>query len=168
MRGICGAILVLLGGLLLAEVILTPPAAAEPAAPHDGHTSLARASATDPQARRADMPDKLVEQLRPAGQSISYDRDNPVRPAHLHTDKNFALRGYVANNDSWLRHELVNYGTDDPVRPPQFATLFSPNRVPSLVGFYRVHDWNWEPSPATRQPRRAADTMAGDGAGATA
>jgi len=82
------------------------------------------------------------------GFAYQYDQDNPVRPAAAHADKNFALRGYVANADSWLRRELVNYGTDDPTQPPQFATLFSPNRVPPLVGFYRVYDWNWSPSPA--------------------
>ena len=82
------------------------------------------------------------------GLAYQFDQDNPVRPAVAHADKNFALRGYVANTDSWLRRELVNYGTDDPTLPPQFATLFSPNRVPPLVGFYRVHDWNWSPSPA--------------------
>ena len=29
----------------------------------------------------------------------------------------------------------------------QLATLFSPHRVPPLVGFYRVRAWNWSPSP---------------------
>jgi hypothetical protein len=75
------------------------------------------------------------------------DMDNPVRPADVQADKNFALRGTVAITDAWLQRELVNYGTHDPTPPLQFATLFAPNRVPPLVGFYRVHDWNWSPSP---------------------
>ena len=36
--------------------------------------------------------------------------------------------------------------------PPQFATLFQPARVPPLSGFYRVHDWNWSPSPEPGTP----------------
>jgi len=81
------------------------------------------------------------------GFAYQYDQDNPVRPAVAHADKNFALRGTVANTDAGLRRELVDYGFAS-TQPPQFATLFSPNRVPLLVGFYRVHDWNWSPSPA--------------------
>ncbi len=82
------------------------------------------------------------------GTAYQYDLDDPVRPAPAHADKNLALRGYAPNTDAGLRRELVNYGTDDPVMPPQFATLFAPYRVPPLGGFYRVHDWNWAPSPA--------------------
>ena len=83
-----------------------------------------------------------------SGTATQYDLDNPVRPAQAHADKNLALRGYTPNTDAGLRRELVNYGTDDPTRPPQFATLFQPVRVPPLSSFYRVHDWNWSPSPA--------------------
>ena len=82
-----------------------------------------------------------------SGTATQYDLDNPVRPAQAHADKNLALRGYTPNTDAGLRRELVNYGADDPTRPPQFATLFQPARVPPLSGFYRVHDWNWSPSP---------------------
>jgi hypothetical protein len=80
-------------------------------------------------------------------QGLAYqkDKDDPVRPAWNHADKNLALRGYAATSPA--RQELVNYGSDDPTRPPQFATLFSPRRVPPLVGFYRVHHWNWADSP---------------------
>jgi hypothetical protein len=81
------------------------------------------------------------------GPATQLDHDNPVRPAAAHADKNFALRGYVANTDASLRRELVDYGSAS-TQPPQFATLFSPNRVPLLVGFYRVYDWIWSPSPA--------------------
>ena len=83
-----------------------------------------------------------------SGTATQYDLDNPVRPAQAHADKNLALRGFTPNTDAGLRRELVNYGTDDPTRPPQLATLFLPDRVPLLSGFYRVHDWNWSPSPA--------------------
>lgn len=144
LRGMGALILVLLGGLLLAGMILTPAAAA--------------VLVTPTPAARVHLP--LI--LRPAGSACptsssnsytqgtatQFDQDNPVRPAAAHADKNFALRGYVVNTDSWLRRELVNYGTDDPTLPPQLATLFSSHRVPPLVGFYRVHDWNWSPSPA--------------------
>lgn len=82
-----------------------------------------------------------------SGPVFQYDLDDPVRPAQAHADKNLALRGYTPNTDAGLRRELINYGTDDPVRPPQFATLFQPVRVPPLIGFYRVHDWKWRPSP---------------------
>ncbi|MBN1814825.1 MAG: hypothetical protein JXA14_23500 [Anaerolineae bacterium] len=74
------------------------------------------------------------------GIAFQYDPDNPVRPAHLHADKNLALRSY-SSTDPPLR-ELVAYGTEYP-QPPQFATLFQPHRVPPLVGFYRVHHWDW-------------------------
>jgi hypothetical protein len=83
-----------------------------------------------------------------SGEARQYDMDDPVRPAVAHADKNLALRGYAPNSDAGLRRELVNYGTDDPKPPPQFATLFDPARVPPLSGFYRVHDWNWAASPA--------------------
>jgi hypothetical protein len=83
------------------------------------------------------------------GVAFQHDLDNPVRPAHLHADKNLALRSY-SPTDPPLR-ELVAYGTEDP-QPPQFATLFQPYRVPPLVGFYRVYDWIWAdpPDPGTR------------------
>lgn len=83
-----------------------------------------------------------------SGPAFQYDRDNPVRPAALHADKNLALRGYAPATYPGLKRELVDYGSTDPVQPPQLATLFAPARVPPLVGFYRVHDWNWAPSPA--------------------
>jgi hypothetical protein len=84
------------------------------------------------------------------------DSDDPVRPAAEHADKNIHLRGYVANTDPGLKRELVSYGTDDQKQPPQFATMFSPVRVPSLRSFYRVYDWNWvagtRGSPITAWP----------------
>ncbi|MGD2048508.1 MAG: hypothetical protein PVH03_03395 [Chloroflexota bacterium] len=82
-----------------------------------------------------------------SGFALQYDKDDPVRPAYNHADKNLALRGYIANNDPNLIRDLRDYGSDDPTQPPQFATLFQPSRVPGFVGFYRVYDWNWAPSP---------------------
>jgi hypothetical protein len=81
------------------------------------------------------------------GTAFQHDTDNPVRPAWNHADKNLALRGYTPNNEPNLRRELVDYGSGYPTDPPQLATLFSPVRVPPLVGFYRVYDWIWAPSP---------------------
>jgi len=84
-----------------------------------------------------------------SGRVHQVDRDDPVRPAYNHADKNLNLRGYTANTDPDLQRELVSYGSEgvDPTQPPQFATFFKPYRAPTLVGFYRVHDWNWATSP---------------------
>ena len=73
------------------------------------------------------------------GIAFRYDTDNPVRPTHLHADKNLALRSYTSTDPPL--HELVDYGSDDPTQPPQLATLFAPYRVPTFADFYRVHDW---------------------------
>ncbi len=82
-----------------------------------------------------------------AGAAFQYDLDDPVRPAAKHADKNLDLRSYSPNSDPGLHRELIDYGSDDPNQPPQFATLFSPNRVPPLIAFYQVHNWNWAASP---------------------
>jgi hypothetical protein len=82
------------------------------------------------------------------GRVTQEELDNPVRPAYDHADKNIALRSYTLNTDSDLKRELVDYGAGDATQPPQFATVFSPARVPELSGFYQVHNWNWAPSPA--------------------
>lgn len=87
-----------------------------------------------------------------SGTVFQHDTDNPVRPAYNHADKNIELRGYVPNTNPNLQRELINYGSDDPTQPPQFATLFSPNRVPILSEFYRVRKWNWAPSPNPGSP----------------
>jgi hypothetical protein len=87
-----------------------------------------------------------------SGTAYQYDLDNPVRPAQAHADKNLALRGYEPNTDARLRREIVNYSADDPAMPPQFATLFLPPHTPPLSRFYRVHDWNWNPSPDPGTP----------------
>ncbi len=83
-----------------------------------------------------------------------YDLDCPVRPAYNHADKNIKLRGYSVNTDPTLQRELVYYTPINPneVQPPQFATLFNPNKVPVLSNFYRVNNWNWQnpPLPGTR------------------
>jgi len=81
------------------------------------------------------------------GTAFQFELDNPVRPAWNHADKNIELRGYVANTDPNLPRELINYGSNDPTQPPQFATLFNPNKVPALIGFYQIHQWHWQPSP---------------------
>lgn len=87
-----------------------------------------------------------------SGPATQYDRDDPVRPADQHADKNLALRGYVSNDDPLLQRSLVSYGSTASPRPPQLATLFYPARVPDLASFHRVHHWNWasSPSPGTR------------------
>ena len=77
------------------------------------------------------------------GYASQFDTDNPVRPAYDHADKNLALRGYTLNTDPGLLRVLVDYGSDDPTQPPQFATLFAPNRVPALTSFSQVHHWDW-------------------------
>jgi hypothetical protein len=82
-----------------------------------------------------------------SGPAFQYDLDDPVRPAELHADKNLDLRSYVRNGDPGLRHDLVNYGSDDPVQPPQLATLFNPAQVGAFVSLYQVNHWLWAPSP---------------------
>lgn len=82
-----------------------------------------------------------------AGVAYQYDLDNPVRPAWNHADKNLDLRGYTPNDSGTLQRQLVNYGSDDPNQPPQFATLFKPAHVPDLIGFYQIGEWLWAPSP---------------------
>ncbi len=81
------------------------------------------------------------------GTAFQFDLDNPVRPAWNHADKNLELRSYTPNNSPTLVRELVSYGSNDPIQPPQFATMFNPAKVPALIGFYRVYSWHWEPSP---------------------
>jgi hypothetical protein len=81
-----------------------------------------------------------------AGAAYQFDMDDPVRPAYDHADKNLALRSYDLNTDPSQKHELVDYGCDDP-KAPQFATLFDPYRVPELDHLYQVHHWSWLPSP---------------------
>ncbi len=88
-----------------------------------------------------------------SGAVFQYDTDNPVRPAYNHADKNIELRGYVVNTDPNLKRELVDYGSGDATQPPQVATLLNPPQVPPFADFYRVHQWNWQPSdegPGTR------------------
>lgn len=79
------------------------------------------------------------------GIAYQYDEDDPVRPAYNHADKNIELRGYTLNTDS--ERDLRDYGSDDPTRPPQLATLFETSRVPEFLNLYRVHDWDWADPP---------------------
>ena len=83
-----------------------------------------------------------------SGTAHQLDTDDPVRPAYNHADKNLALRSYTPNTDPGLVRGLVDYGSDDPTQPPQIATLFQPAKVPPLVDFYRVYQWDWAPSPS--------------------
>ena len=87
-----------------------------------------------------------------SGIAYQFDLDKPARWAWNHADKNIKLRGYAENTSAGLLRKLVNYGSDDPTQPPQFATLFAPARVPPLTGFYRVMNWTWadSPQPGTR------------------
>lgn len=84
-----------------------------------------------------------------SGAVYQYDLDNPVRPASNHADKNLALRSYAAVSEAAV---LVSYGKGDSKQPPQFATLFNPDRMPTLSGTYRANHWNWAspPNPGSR------------------
>jgi hypothetical protein len=142
-------ILGLVGALLVAAGVGLPGGSVPPARASSGRTLHL------PIVMRAPAPTPVPAGSCPAtssnqysqGIAYQYDLDNPVRPAQLHADKNLNLRSYTPNNESDLQRGLVGYGTDDPNQPPQFATLFNPSRVPALVGFYRVYNWNWAPSP---------------------
>jgi hypothetical protein len=81
------------------------------------------------------------------GTAFQVEYDDPVRPAKYHADKNIELRGYQPNPDPDVRRGLVDYGLNDPTQPPQFATLFSPYRVPAFVEVYQVNQWYWATSP---------------------
>jgi hypothetical protein len=89
------------------------------------------------------------------GIAYQYDRDNPVRPAQAHADKNIELRGFAVTEPDV--RDFIDYGCDDDTRPPQFATLFGPARVPALTTFYRVHHWVWSDSP---EPGERGDPIA--------
>ncbi|MGD2143259.1 MAG: hypothetical protein PVF54_02140 [Anaerolineae bacterium] len=97
-------------------------------------------------ARASTCPTTSTNQYQ-SGVAIQYDTDDPVRPAEEHADKNIELRGYTLNTDPSLGRELVDYGSDDEIQPPQFATLFDPPRVPAITTLYQVHHWNWASSP---------------------
>jgi len=84
-----------------------------------------------------------------AGIAFQYDLDDPVRPAELHADKNIALRGATQNFSPGLRYDLVDYGSNTDVQPPQLATLFKPARVAPFSDLFQVYNWIWAPSPAT-------------------
>lgn len=87
-----------------------------------------------------------------SGIIYQFDMDNPVRLASAHADKNLDLRSYAPTTDTQAVRDLVDMGVNDPNQPPQFATLFSPAKVPNLSGFYSVYGWNWQssPKPGTR------------------
>jgi hypothetical protein len=80
-----------------------------------------------------------------AGPAMQWDRDNPVRPAALHADKNLGLRGYTTTSGN---AGFVDYNSHVPTQPPQLATLFNPNRVPGFTGLFRANNWNWAASPS--------------------
>lgn len=85
-----------------------------------------------------------------SGPVFQRDNDNPVRLAWNHADKNLeGLRGYAATSAA---QSLQNIATSWPAQPPQFATLFNPQRVPAFSSVHRAHNWNWgtPPDPGTR------------------
>jgi hypothetical protein len=126
-----------------------------------------RSAQADPDPGAPTSPEALTPRVRlpiimrpggcPAASANSYaqgpvyqwDLDNPVRPAYNHADKNLGLRGYTPTS---APQNLVSLGSDDPTQPPQFATLFSPNRVPAFSTVYRANNWNWAPSPNPGSP----------------
>jgi hypothetical protein len=132
----------LLGVLLLSVVIAQSD---EVTAAGDGD-SLTPASFF-PLVSRAPACPETSTNVYASGPAFQIERDDPVRWAWDHADKNLALRGYTPNNDGNLQRQLVDYGSGDPTQPPQFATLFNPARVPDLIGFYRVGQWDWAPTP---------------------
>jgi hypothetical protein len=74
------------------------------------------------------------------------DLDDPVRYATDNPDKNLDWRGWFLVNQSGDLTDFYGPPSDDK-QPPQFATMFAPNRVPEVTGTYIVGDWTWEPSP---------------------
>lgn len=62
------------------------------------------------------------------------------RPAALHPDINLQQRGYVTTTGTL---ELIDVNGDTDPNAPQLVGIFSPPRVPTFVGLYRVYDWDW-------------------------
>jgi hypothetical protein len=123
--------LTLLGALLL--VVAGPTMKPRPIADPDGAARLYLPLISKPGA----CPVPSGNTYR-AGPMYQYDNDNPVRPAWNHADKNLALRGYKSNPGAFKGFK--DYGTADPIAPPQFATLFGPYRVPAFTGAYQVYN----------------------------
>ena len=83
-----------------------------------------------------------------SGGAYQYDQDNPVRPPGTHADKNIALRSYTP---TIAPLSLVNLGTVSD-QPPQLATLFNPDRLPTFSLAYRANKWSFAASPNPGMP----------------
>jgi hypothetical protein len=77
---------------------------------------------------------------------IQEDNDNPVRQTSLHADKNNSMRGFVLVDEPKEFRDFDGSG-DSVAQPPQFATLFQPNRVPTFTNTYNVNNWIYQDSP---------------------
>jgi hypothetical protein len=84
-----------------------------------------------------------------AGPAQQWDLDNPPLPGANHGDKNIQRRGYFLVNET---KSLIAVQPDplETINPPQLATLFSPNRVPTFSNTYRIQ--NWDGSPVNDPP----------------
>jgi hypothetical protein len=67
------------------------------------------------------------------------------RPAHLHGDINFALRGYSLTSGT-KGLVVINGATDGGA--PQLDSLFASDRYPGIKNNYRGNHWNWPPGGA--------------------
>ncbi len=131
----------LLLALTLGTTSSTPRAAAEPALTRRAFLPMVRKPAAAPPPPTCPISSG---NNYAAGGAAQWDRDNPVRPASGHADKNLGLRGYSSTT---APKTLIDHGSDDPNQPPQFATLFNPNRLPTFSNVYRANNWQWAPSP---------------------
>jgi len=64
-------------------------------------------------------------------------------PDYLHGDLNLYLRGYRTTSATPLGLKGITGPTDTQGTPPQLATLFSPNRIPTFTQNYQIGDWAW-------------------------
>jgi hypothetical protein len=66
------------------------------------------------------------------------------RPAAEHADKNLALRGWApAAPDAAATFGYCGRPSDDS-RAPQLRGLFADHRIPTILGVYRIWQWDWD------------------------
>lgn len=62
-------------------------------------------------------------------------------PPEQHPDLNLAVRSYLPSTTAQLR--LVDWTGETDALAPQFRSLFTDNRIPTLKTAYQVYDWDW-------------------------
>jgi hypothetical protein len=71
--------------------------------------------------------------------------DATDRPPPAHADLNIALRGWSPID---AERNLIELGGDTDVLAPRLYTLFTDDRIPSIVATHRVNNWDWSANAA--------------------